>query len=141
MLGAYQPAGGAPYADPAWGTAQAKAFVGEHADVIFGTGGTTGQGALLGAAQSGVFCINEDLAASRDPGCLRATSMKFIDRGVQIVLAAAIAGQWRSGVQSLGLAQHAVGLSLGNDPALTPEIRVRLKTIADLLAAGSISSR
>ena len=139
VLGAYQPAGNAPYADPAWGAAQARAFVGQHADVIFGAGGTTGQGALLAAAQSGVACINEDIAASSGPSCVIATSVKFVDRGVKMTVADAIAGEWQSGVHSLGIAERAAGLSLGNDPGLTSEVRERVLAIADLLAAGSIS--
>jgi basic membrane protein A len=141
VLGAYQPAGSAPYSDPAWGTAQARAFVREHADVIFGTGGTTGQGALLGATQSGALCINEGLAASSEPSCVIATSVKFVDRAVKMAVADAIAGEWHSGVRSLGVAQRAVGLSLGNAPELTNDIRERVLTLADLLAVGSIASR
>ena len=140
VLGAYQPAGSAPYADPGWGADQARAYASQHADVIFGAGGTTGEGALLGAAQSGVGCISADVVPSRDPGCLLATSVKFVDGGVQMTVADAIAGQWQSGIRSLGLAQRAVGLSLGKDPTLTPDIRGRLNTIADLLAAGSLST-
>ena len=136
VLGAYQPAGGKPYADPAWGADQARAFVGEHADLIFGAGGSTGQGALNGATQSGVVCISADLAASSEASCSLANSTKFIDRGVQLAVAEAIAGQWRGGVRSLGLAQRAVGLSLSADPRLTPEIRDRLRAISDLLATG-----
>ena len=139
VLGAYQPAASAPYADPAWGAAQARSFVHEHADVIFGTGGTTGQGALLGATQSGAFCISEDLAPSSEPSCVIATSVKFVDRGVKMIVADAIAGDWQSGVRSLGVAQRAVGLSMGTAPELTNAIRDRVLTIADLLAAGSIS--
>jgi len=139
VLGAYQPAGNAPYADPAWGAGQARAFISQHADVIFGAGGTTGQGALLGAAQSGVACINEDLAPSSDPSCVIATSVKFIDRGVRMAVADAIAGQWQGGVQSLGMAQGAVALSLGTDRGLASDVRERLAIIAGLLAAGSIS--
>jgi basic membrane protein A len=141
VLGAYQPAGSAPYADPAWGTAQARAFVHEHADIIFGSGGTTGQGALLGATESGTFCINEGLTPSNEPSCVIATAVKFVDRGVKMAVADAIAGQWQSGVHSLGVAQRAVGLTLGNAPELTNDIRERVLTLADLLAAGSISSR
>ncbi len=139
VLGAYQPAGSAPYADPAWGAGQAQAFVRDHADVIFGAGGTTGQGALLGAAQFGVACINEDLAASNDPSCVVATSVKFVDRGVRMAVVDAIAGRWHRGVHALGIAEGAVGLSLGTDVGLRSDIRERLATIAALLAAGSIS--
>jgi basic membrane protein A len=139
VLGAYQPAESAPYADPNWGAAQAKAFVREHADVIFGTGGTTGQGALLGAAQSGTFCINEGLAPSSEPSCLIATSVKFVDRGVKMTVAAAIAGEWQSGVRSLGVAQRAVGLSLVGHPLTLGQLE-QLQTISDLLAAGTLAT-
>ena len=140
VLGAYQAAGSAPYEDPVWGADQARAFTTDHADVIFGAGGNTGEGALLGAEQSRVFCINTDLAQSGGPGCLLASSLKLVDRAVQMTVADALAGQWRSGTQSLSLAQHAVGLSLGTNPVVTPEIRERLKTVTDLLAAGSLST-
>ncbi len=95
---------------------------------------------MLGAAQSGVGCIDAEIAASSDPGCLLASSMKLIDRGVQMTLADAIAGLWRGGLRSLGLAQSAVGLSLRASPRLTPEIRGRVQTIADLLASGPLST-
>ena len=68
-----------------------------------------------------------------------ATSVKFVDHGVKMAVADAIAGPWQGRVQSLGIAQAAVGLSLGTDPGLTSDIRGRLRTIADMLAAGSIS--
>src|SRR2546423_9778178 len=86
VLGAYQPAGSSPYADPAWGAAQARSFVHEHADVIFGPGGTTGQGSLLAAAQPGAGCINEDLAVTSNPSCVIATSVKFVDHGVKMAV-------------------------------------------------------
>jgi len=140
VLGAYQPAGSAPYEDPVWGADQARALADQHADVIFGAGGTTSQGALLGAQQSGVLCINTDIVRSSDPGCLLASSVKFIERGVQMTADDAIAGKWLSGVRTLGLAQRAVGLSLRTGPTLTPVIRERLQTIADLLAAGSLAT-
>jgi basic membrane protein A len=140
VLGAYQPAGGPPYGDPVWGADQARAFSTQHADIIFGAGGTTGRGALLGAAQSGVACIDADIVASSDPGCLLATSMKYIDRGVEITVVDAIAGPWRSGPRSIGLAQGAVGLTLRASPQLTREIQSRVQTIADLLASGPLST-
>jgi len=140
VLGAYQPAGSEPYANPVWGADQAGAFASQYADVLFGAGGTTGQGALRGAQQAGIACINEDLAASSDPVCVLATSVEFIDRGVQMAVAEAIAGQLHSGVRFLGLAERAVGLTLGNDRRLTSEIRARLDAIADLLAAESLAT-
>jgi basic membrane protein A and related proteins len=138
VLGAYQPAeAGVPYLNPTWGRSQARAFASQRADVIFGAGGTTGEGALRGAEQSGIGCIASDVEAS-DPGCLLATSVMFIDRGVRMATADAIAGRWQGGLRALGLAEDAVGLS----PVarrLLPEQLEQIQTIADLLAAGNLS--
>jgi basic membrane protein A len=139
VLGAYQPGGSAPYADPAWGVDRAKALVAERADVIFGAGGTTGAGALRGALESGALCINEGLAASSEPACAIATSVKFVDRGVKMAVADAIAGEWQRGERSLGLAQSAVGLSPVRWP-LSPEHSVQLADLIRLLAAGTLST-
>ena len=56
-----------------------------------------------------------------------------------MAVADVIAGQWQGGLQSLGIAQGAVALSLGTDPGLTSDVRERVLTIADMLAAGLIS--
>jgi basic membrane lipoprotein Med (substrate-binding protein (PBP1-ABC) superfamily) len=141
VLGAYQPVqDGEPYANPAWGAAQAQAFSRQGADVIFGAGGTTGQGALLGAAQSGVACIGADQAYDPAVSCWLTSSVKFVDRGVWMTVAEALAGGWRGGLRPLGLSEGAVGLSPLTDPRLTAEVRQRLHVIADLLAAGSLST-
>jgi basic membrane protein A len=140
VLGAYQPPeDGKPYLNPVWGAAQARAFASKQADVIFGAGGTTGEGALLGAAQSGIVCIGADIDASGDPGCLLASSMKFVDRGVRMTAADAIAGRWQGGLRSLGLAEGAVGLSpvMGQ---LRPGQLEQVQTIADLMAAGALTT-
>ena len=140
VLGAYQPAQDSePYLDPVWGAAQARAFASQGADVIFGTGGTTGQGALLGAAQSGVDCIGADVDASSEPGCLLATSVKFVDRGVRMTTADAIAGRWQGGIRPLGLAEDAVGL-IPVTRRLLPGQLEQLQTISDLLAAGKLDT-
>jgi basic membrane lipoprotein Med (substrate-binding protein (PBP1-ABC) superfamily) len=66
--------------------------------------------------------------------------MKFVDRAVEMTVSDAIAGRWRGGQRSLGLADGAVGLSLRGAPGLTSEIRGRLQTISDFLATGSLST-
>ena len=130
---------GQPYLNPVWGAAQARAFASQRADVIFGASGTTGQGALLGAAQSGVGCIGTDIDAASDRVCLLATSVKFVDRGVRMTTADAIAGRWRGGIRALGLADDAVGLSPVTR-RLQPEQLQQVQTIADLLAAGQLAT-
>src|SRR5207245_8995253 len=104
-LGAYQRADyGQHYGKPVWGAAQARAFSREQADVIFGAGGTTGQGALLGAAQAGRLCIGVELVDAADPGagCLLASAAKYAERSVAAAGGDAAAGRWRDGGAALG---------------------------------------
>ncbi|HEY9288596.1 MAG TPA: BMP family ABC transporter substrate-binding protein, partial [Candidatus Dormibacteraeota bacterium] len=88
VLGADQPADdGAPYDNPAWGDSQARAFAAQGADVIFGAGGTTGTGALRGAAATGRLCIAVDLAipfGSSAPSCLVGNATTDVVRGVSL---------------------------------------------------------
>jgi len=138
VLGAYQPASeGAPYANPEWGATQARAFIAQRADVVFGAGGSTGQGALLAAAQAGRFCIGAD--PSTAAGCSLTSTVKFVDRAVRTTVTEAAAGRWSGGQHALGLAQMAVGLAPLRRPL--PEDTVsRLQAIADLLAAGDLTT-
>jgi basic membrane protein A and related proteins len=145
VLGAYQPAqDGEPYANPAWGSSQARAFSSQQADVIFGAGGTTGQGALLGAAQSGRVCINAqveavpDAASDQGAGCLLASAVTHVERGVAITIADAASGRWQAGPRRLGLADSAVGLSVYR--GVMPQVQERLKNISDLLVSGALTT-
>src|SRR6202022_4798069 len=143
VLGAYQPADGTPYQDPVWGAAQARAFSNQQADVVLGAGGTTGQGALRGAARAGRLCIGTEIEA---PGlqpaatCLLGATVKRVDAALKGAVLDAAGKTWAGGVRTLGVAQAAVGLRLLANPRLTPEIRRRLQTISELLATGSLST-
>jgi basic membrane protein A len=143
VLGAYQPAhDGLPYANPGWGAAQAHAFVRQGADVIFGTGGSTGKGALRGAAQAGSACIGADLEASTDPAisdCLLASTIKHVDRGVALMVADAASGHWAAGVRSVGLYEAAVELGPGQH-ALSRDQTDELEAIAARLGAGVLTT-
>jgi basic membrane protein A len=48
------------FADAAWGEAAAREAIQAGADVIFGAGGGTGQGALRAAAEAGVYAIGAE---------------------------------------------------------------------------------
>ena len=139
VLGAYQPAAdGLPYANPGWSAAQAREFTQQGADVIFGTGGSTGKGALRGAAQSGRSCIGADEAT--DPAlsdCLLATALTHVDRGVALIVAHAAAGHWSGGVQRLGLSEGAVELAPVQRQLSAGQLE-EIKTIAARLAAGAL---
>jgi basic membrane protein A and related proteins len=139
-LGAYQgSANGVPFANPAWGEDQARAFMRQGADVIFGAGGTTGQGALRAAAQAGVPCIGLGDAATYRPAapCLLATVTTRLDRAVELVVAELVAGTWMAGRREFGIAEGAIGLSL---LSVDQPVRQRLERIAGLLASGRLTT-
>jgi basic membrane protein A len=48
------------FSDPEWGKTTAISMIDKGVDVIFGAGGKTGNGALLGAAEKGVYAIGVD---------------------------------------------------------------------------------
>jgi basic membrane protein A len=143
VLGAYQPAAdGLPYANPGWGAAQARDFARQGADVIFGTGGSTGRGALRGATQSGRLCIGDDVEPSSDPtvsDCLLANAIKHLDRGVALIVANAAAGRWSGGVRSLGLSEGAVELAPVQHELSGGQLE-EMQTIAAKLAAGVVTT-
>ncbi|MDQ6899889.1 MAG: BMP family ABC transporter substrate-binding protein, partial [Candidatus Dormibacteraeota bacterium] len=62
VLTVYQgPGDGAPFNNPAWGQARANDEINQGADIIFGGGGNTGNGALIGTLQKGKTCIGVDV--------------------------------------------------------------------------------
>ena len=142
VLGAYQPAqDGTPYGNPLWGQDQARAFSNQQADVIFGVGGTTSQGALLGAAQAGRLCIDAEIEASAGttaPACLIASAVKHVDQGVAITVAGTVRGDWRAGPRALGLAEGGVSLSLRR--TILPRVQQRLGEISDRLRSGALTT-
>ena len=62
----YHPAGSTGFNDPVWGAGEAKKMLSQGADIIFGAGGNTGNGALGEVAKTSgagdkLFCIGVDL--------------------------------------------------------------------------------
>ncbi len=103
------------FVDPEWGAATAKQAMDQGADVVFGAGGMTGNGALqevAAAAEAGkeVYCIGVDtdqwetLPAAHP--CLVSSAMKLITPGVADLIVKAAAGDFPGGnyVGDVGLA-------------------------------------
>jgi basic membrane protein A len=106
----YHPDGDNAFSDPVWGAQQAVALISAGNDVIFGGGGNTGNGAVEGAAEKGVYVIGVDLdqyytlpkAAPR----LISSATKLITPGVFGLLKSAGDGSFKGGnnVGPVGLA-------------------------------------
>lgn len=62
VISTYHPGGmDVAFTDPDWGATTARQAIGQKADVIFGAGGKTGNGALIETASNpGLYCIGVD---------------------------------------------------------------------------------
>ena len=90
------------FTDPEWGAATARQAIDQGADVIFGAGGQTGNGALQEVAtEEGLFCIGVDtdqwetLPAAHP--CLVSSAMKLITPAVEELIGTAADGTFAGG--------------------------------------------
>ena len=90
------------FVDPEWGAATAKQAIDQGADVVFGAGGNTGNGALQEVAtHAGLYCIGVDTdqwetVPAAHP-CLVSSAMKLITPGVVDLASMAAAGKFPGG--------------------------------------------
>ncbi|MFZ1400878.1 MAG: BMP family ABC transporter substrate-binding protein, partial [Candidatus Promineifilaceae bacterium] len=88
FISTYHPGGlDVAFTDPEWGASTAAQAIGQGADVIFGAGGKTGNGALIEVAgNDGLFCIGVDSdqweTVPEAHSCLVSSAMKLITPGV-----------------------------------------------------------
>ncbi len=114
LIRTYHPGGlDTAFGDPAWGADTARQAINNGADVIFGAGGATGNGALTEVAkEDGAFCIGVDTdqweTVPEAQPCLISSAMKLIDQGVADLVAAGVDGSIASGnfVGAVGLASY-----------------------------------
>ncbi|HZU87140.1 MAG TPA: BMP family ABC transporter substrate-binding protein [Anaerolineaceae bacterium] len=99
------------FTDPEWGAATAKQAIGQKADVVFGAGGKTGNGALIETAgNAGLFCIGVDSdqweTVPEAHACLVSSAMKLITPGVLDLIKLAKDGKFPGGnyIGAVGLA-------------------------------------
>jgi basic membrane protein A len=129
------------FRDEAWGRAAALGMIEDGADVVFGVGGGTGQGALLAAAQAGAWAIGSErdqFQVRRDAGA-RILASVTPDAGPILVQLLSL----------IPLAQQPPALALGN-LRLSPyheagrfiplALQDRLAELQAALQEGSISS-
>jgi len=134
------------FTDPEWGAATADSMIDNGADVIFGAGGKTGNGAVEEAAQRGVYGIGVDTdqyytlpeAAPR----LLSSAMKLITPGVAGLIALAKDAQgggaaFPSG-NYMGIAGYAPYHDL--DSSVPADVKAAMEQINAGLLAGTIQT-
>jgi len=140
VIMAYHPGGLARgFTDPDWGKATTTQMIQQQADVIFGAGGNTGNGALLGALERNVLAIGVDTdqweTLPQVRPVLVSSAMKLIIPGVFDLIKAAGDGSYKGGnsVGQVGLAPFH-----DNDAKVPAAVKERLQQIDAGLKNGSI---
>jgi basic membrane protein A len=143
VLGVYQPAAdGRPFGNAEWGEQQARNWLGLGADVVFGAGGSTGEGALPPAAASNRFCIgsggDEFLTVPTARACLLSSATTRPDRAVEAEILSAAAGRFTAGSRIFGVSDGVVALAPFHqfDSTVTTAMRARLSALTDELSRG-----
>jgi basic membrane lipoprotein Med (substrate-binding protein (PBP1-ABC) superfamily) len=139
------------FTDPARGKAAAESQIAEGADVIFGAGGPTGSGGILGAAQQGVWVIGVDTdeyfttfkgGAEAGVDKLLTSAVKRVDVAVYTAVKDAQAGTFEGGTAVFDASNNGVGLAPFHDAesAIPQEVKDRLDEIFALLAGGELDT-
>lgn len=130
------------FTDPEWGAATAKQAIDQGADVVFGAGGLTGNGALQEVAtHEGLYCIGVDtdqwFTVPAAQPCLISSAMKLITPGVKDLILLANEGKFPGGNYFGG-----AGLAPFHDfeDQIPQEVKDDLERIDKGLKDGSIST-
>src|SRR5262249_8719119 len=137
--------------DPARGKTAALSQVDEGADVIFGGGGITGSGAILGAAQAGAWVIGVDQdeylttfkqGEAKGADKLLSSAMKRVDNAVYGVIKQAVEGTFKGGTQVFEASNDGIGLAPFHaaERAIPDAVKAQLQEIAAGLKAGTIKT-
>jgi basic membrane protein A and related proteins len=130
------------FTDPEWGANTARQAIDQGADVIFGAGGLTGNGALQEVAtQEGLYCIGVDtdqwLTLPAAHPCLVSSAMKLITPSVVELITNVTTGEFQGGNYFGG-----AGLAPFHDfeDEIPQEVKDELEEIAAGLEDGSIDT-
>ena len=129
------------FTDPEWGKATADSMIDQGADVIFGAGGKTGNGAVTAAAQRGVYAVGVDtdqyFTLPEAQARMLSSAMKLITPGVFDLIKLAKEGNFPSG-NYYGDAGYAPYHDLENE--VPADVKAKMEEIAAGLLDGSIKT-
>ena len=129
------------FVDPEWGATTANSMVDKGVDVIFAGGGKTGNGAVIAAAQKGIYAIGVDTdqyyTIPEAQKMLLSSAMKLITPGVFDLIKGAKEGTKPSG-NVFGKAGYAPFHDL--DGQVPAEVKAKMEEIQKGLLDGSIQT-
>jgi basic membrane protein A len=134
------------FTDPEWGATTAATMIDNGADVIFGAGGKTGNGAVTGGAAAGAYVIGVDddqyytlpEAASR----MLTSAMKLITPGVADLIVLAKDAQAGGAAFPAGNVTGAVGIAPYHDleDVIPDDVKTRMEEIGAMLLSGELTT-
>jgi basic membrane protein A len=147
-LGVYQPPSGAKsFNDPDWGKQQATAMFGQGADIVFGAGGNTGNGALLAAVQANKLCVGVDVdqfvSYPDADKCLVTSAEKHIAFSVKTAITDMVKNTWpSSGLLTFDATNAGVGISAFHnyDSQVPADVKAMVADALKKLADGSLKT-
>lgn len=148
VLTVYQgPGDGAPFNNPDWGKARATDEINQGADIIFGGGGNTGNGALLGALQQKKTCIGVDVdqyvSYPDVDACLMTSAEKKLAVAVKTTITDAVKNTWpKDNLLVFDAANGGVGIAPYHDydAKIPADVKAKVADIQKQLASGSLST-
>jgi basic membrane protein A and related proteins len=147
-LGVYQPPSGAKsFNDPDWGKQQATAMFGQGADIVFGAGGNTGNGALLAAVQANKLCVGVDVdqfvSYPDAQKCLVTSAEKHIAFAVKTSITDMVKSTWpSSGLLVFDAKNGGIGVSAFHnyDSQVPAEVKTMVQDALKKLADGTLQT-
>ncbi len=129
------------FSDPDWGKTTALSMIDKGVDVIFGAGGKTGNGALLGAAEKGVYAIGVDtdqyLTVPEAQKVMLSSAMKLETPGVFDLIGLAKNGKFPGG-NYMGKAGFAPYHDL--DGKVPADVKTKMDDLAKQLQSGALKT-
>lgn len=140
----YHPAGDNAFSDSPWGAGEAKKMLAQGADIIFGAGGGTGNGALgevakTSGAGTSLYCIGVDLdqwdTVPEAHPCLVTSAEKKLTDGTKELIQQAKDGSIKGGnfLGKTGLASYH-----DFDSKIPAEVKTKVEAVVKGLEDGSI---
>jgi basic membrane protein A len=129
------------FTDPEWGSATAKSMIEKGADIIFGAGGKTGNGAVIGAVEAGALAIGVDtdqyLTLPEAQKGLLSSAMKLITPGVFDLIKLSKDGKFPGG-NYLGEAGYAPYHDL--ESSVPADVKAKMEEIDGMLKSGALQT-
>jgi len=129
------------FADPAKGKELALLQYGRDVDVIYHAAGSTGNGVIEAAKETGRYAIGVDSNQNyMAPGHVLTSMVKRVDNAVYMTIKSVVEGTFEGGVRELGLAENGVGYAVDqyNEALLDEEMIALVEKARAAIIAGEI---